>query len=230
MGCAMKPGFDVCLHNKRLHLQIDPHTQKRVDHADPEQPPPQSYMNRIMNDCNKIYKAPTQFAVTTWSAYMIFAVILVHVGLLLWTLPPIKLGSAARTSVIILTPCILVRDLNILTRLHVLFAHGAGISALVFHPSQDESLSISFYTAAVFIAMTLILCKPRTGEPKNPTTQESSVSPNAHLIRDCIDVLSILALALQFVLKFTNMVSEFALDMGLITTIVLFYISKSIPL
>lgn len=219
----MNPGFDVCLHNKRLDLNVGANAPKTAQQPEAEQPASHTYVKRVMSGCNRLYKPQASFAVTTWSAYMILAVSLLHVGLLMWYLPPPKLGSAARNSVLFLTPCLLVRDLSILSRLHALIAHGAGVYALVFHATQDDTLSISFYAAAFFTVLTLILFRTQPSDSKTS-------SQFTQRIRDCIDILSLLALVLQIIFKSGKLVSEFALDAILIITVFLVYVSKYIPL
>lgn len=214
----MKPGFDVCLHNKRLDMQMSPSAQKRVERAETEQPTSRSYMRSVVTGCNRLYKSQNQISGTAWLAYTIIVITLLHVGLFIWHLPPLKMGSTVRNSAVIVMPCILAAEVSILTRLHVLIAHSAGVYAFIFHPSQDDTMSTSFYMAAFVIVLTLTICKPRPNDQA-----ESRIKFG---IRDFIHVLSIMAMVLLIILKTGQLIVEIALDSCLLVTVTLVYISS----
>tara|TARA_B100001758_G_scaffold241882_1_gene249309 strand:- start:3414 stop:4094 length:681 start_codon:yes stop_codon:yes gene_type:complete len=226
----MKPGFDVCLHNKRLDLQVKPTPQKIVQKPESEQPAPRMGFHSAMASCSRIYKSRSNFSGTSWLAYVIFMLSLVHVGFFLWYTPSLRIGSFTRNFAIILTPCIIAMDVNILVRLHVLMAHTAGVYALIFHPTENEVICESFYVAAFFIVFTLALCKPRTNRSKVPNAPEQVESEINFKLRDFIDIMSILAIALLIILKFGSLTTEISLDVSMVTTVVLVYIASYIPL
>ena len=218
----MKPGFDVCLHNKRLDNQMNPSTQKGVEKVETEQPTSRSYMRSVMTGCSRLYKSQNQISGTAWLAYMLVVTTLIHIGLLMWHLPPIGMGSAIRNSTVIVIPCILAVEVNILTRVHVMIAHTAGVYALIFHPSQDETMSTSFYVAAFVIVLTLALCKHHASDQSDSKIRFG--------IRDFIHVLSIMAVVLLIILKTGQLISEIAVDFCLLVTVALVYTSSYTPL
>ena len=148
----MKPGFDVCLHNKCLDLQMAVLPQK------PEPPPaatkkePSYY---VENMCK--WGKPKHYTVTPQHGLLLLAAC--HLLLFCVALVPFQLGVVIRNAALYLTPCALAHEFTALQRGNALMLHLAALYAVVMDPLQVQSIHIAFYVAMLLILSSQVYYK-----------------------------------------------------------------------
>jgi len=224
----MKSGFDVCLHNKRLDLFMGAGSATQPDKVESEVPQPKSSVRNTLNTCNRFYKPSTNHILQNWVTYLMYLTIICHVGLTVWYIPNHGLGTIIRDIALLTGPCVIIHDIHVIYRLHFLLFHLAAVYAFVFQPLEPSLLSVSFYFAALLIILTRILFKKST-----PDTQSKSMSnagSSIAMIHFLIDLLSVFGIFFLIILKYSKAEWELKLDVSLLTTFTIIYVSKQLPL
>ena len=142
----MKLGFDVCLHNKRLNLDMPGLAEPARVTKVVETPPAPPTTGRPVFRCSPP---------VAWKTYALNSIAACHLLLLAWKGLPVWVGSLLRDSVLIMTPCIFIRDVSQHIKLQVLLVHLTGVFVYVsdHHRQQynNKDISTAFYVVAVIV-------------------------------------------------------------------------------
>ena len=155
----MKMGFDVCLHNKRLDLQVGGKMPPPVAEPDKAATAITVEPNAVWGHCSKWTKRYSQQK--TWQDYTLLFVAFLHCVVLALDLLPLQLGAAVRSVCLILSPCTMTRELDVYGRGSALVLHLAAVWSLVVTPDQQQHVNGSFYVASVLILSTQVFTRPK---------------------------------------------------------------------
>lgn len=218
----MQTGFDVCLHNKRLNMLMTAPASKQ---SAMEEPPPSSVKTSI-SECNKSSRHHLSEMIKSGTDLILLALIVMHIAVFIWSSPPLILGPITRKLALILTPCILIYNFSLATRMQAFALHLAGVYDVVVSNRQDAAISLPFYFSGLFIILYQIsmpkMCfKGNTTEPVKTSI--------GMILRQCINVAALMGVILQICLKYTNPQWELGLDVCFVTIIVSIYVIKFLP-
>ena len=98
-----------------------------------------------------------------WKTYVLNGIAVCHLLVLVWKGLPVWVGSVVRDSVLIMTPCIFIRDVSQHMKLQVMLTHLAGVFVYASdHHRQTyntKDISVAFYVVAVVVLVLQINAK-----------------------------------------------------------------------
>lgn len=150
----MKPGFDVCLHNKRLNLDmpglVDASRQQVMDEPKPA----------VQSGTKASFRCSPP---VTWKTHVLNAIGVVHLGLLIALGIPVWIGSLVRDTVLIVAPCAFIQDVNQWRKLQVFVLHVTGVATYAIDSINQtyryKQISLPFYLAAIMVLLLQIYSK-----------------------------------------------------------------------